>query len=190
LLLVRALTIAAEGASRSSLLVGKASPRHFFSFGFGAGIMRQISLHHSSWPFRNDFGMALWFRAEHFSEPSILLRVTDELGSGIDVSLVPLEKKSGDTATATVLAVSVLESGKVVQCIKANSCLLLPRVWYHVAVRHTRSRLKGVFSLSSREQISIGREHTSISKDYGSFTETETEHKKQRLKWSEWSVSL
>jgi hypothetical protein len=155
LLLVRALTIAAEGASRSSLLVGKASPRHFFSFGFGAGIMRQISLHHSSWPFRNDFGMALWFRAEHFSEPSILLRVTDELGSGIDVSLVPLEKKSGDTATATVLAVSVLESGKVVQCIKANSCLLLPRVWYHVAVRHTRSRLKGVFSLSSREQISI-----------------------------------
>ena len=155
LLLVRALKVAAEGASRSSLLVGKASPRHFFSFGYGPGMNRRISLRQTSWPFRNDFGMALWFRAERFCNSSVLLRVSNEIGSGLEVSLLPLHKNSKDHASATVLAVSILESGKVVHCIKVNSCVLLPRVWYHVGVRHTRSRLKGVFSLSSREQLAI-----------------------------------
>ena len=152
LLLVRALKVAAEGASKSSLLVGKASPRHFFSFGYGPGMKRNVNLRQTNWPFRNDFGMALWFRAERFCNSSVLLRVSNEIGSGMEVSLLPLDKKS---QSATVLAVSILEAGKVVECIKVNSCVLLPRVWYHVGVRHTRSRLKGVFSLASREQLVI-----------------------------------
>ena len=155
LLLVRALKVATEGASRSSVLIGKASPRSFFSFGYCQGLRRTISLEKSPWPFRNDFGMALWFRAEHFSESSVLLRAEDGSGSGIEVSLLPLDTASTSATTPTVLAVSTLSEGKPSQFIMVKSCLLLPRVWYHVAIRHTRSRLKGVFSLGSREQVSI-----------------------------------
>ena len=155
LLLVRALRVATEGASRSSVLVGKASPRSFFSFRYGKGVRRAICLQKTPWPFRNDFGMALWFRAERFSASSTLLRVTNEAENGIEVSLLPLELNAATGTTATVLAVSVLENGQPSQIIRVNSCVLLSRVWYHVAIRHTRSRLKGVFSLSSREQLSI-----------------------------------
>jgi hypothetical protein len=153
LLLIRALNVAAEGASKSSLLVGKASPRHFFSFGYGPGMSRDISLRQT--PFKNDFGMALWFRAERFCDSSALLRSVNEMGSGIELSLIPVNNKTIDDMSAAVLAVSILEAGKVVHCIKVTGCVLLPRVWYHVGLRHTRSRLKGVFSLASREQISI-----------------------------------
>jgi hypothetical protein len=155
LLLVRALQTAAAGASRSSLLVGKASPRTFFSFVSGPGIVRTINLEKSSWPFKNDFGMALWFRAECFKDSSTLLRVTNQSGNGVEVSLLPLSKETKSSATATVLAISILEAGKPIHCIKVSQCILHERVWYHVAVRHTRSRLKGVFSLGSREQVSV-----------------------------------
>jgi hypothetical protein len=50
LLMIRALSTAAEGASHSSLLVGKASPRHFFSFGLGHGLARTFQSM-SNWPF-------------------------------------------------------------------------------------------------------------------------------------------
>ena len=155
LLLVRALRIAAAGASRASLLVGKASPRHFFSFVSGEGISRTISLEKSSWPFKNDFGMALWFRAEYFSDSSTVFRATDQSGNGTEISLLPVMKRAKGPPTATVLAISILEAGKAVHCIKVSKCVLHARVWYHVSVRHTRSRLKGVFSLASREQVSV-----------------------------------
>lgn len=154
-LLVRALKTAAAGASRSSLLAGKASPRSFFSFAAGPGITRTISLDKAPWPFRNDFGMALWFRAERFSSSSTLLQATDQASNGIEISLLPLEEKASESPAATVLAISILQDGKPVKCIQVQTCILHPRVWYHVAVRHRRSGLKGVFSLSSREQISV-----------------------------------
>lgn len=165
LLMIRAITTAAEGSSRSSLLVGKASPRYFFSFGLGHGLARTFQSM-STWPFRNDFGMAVWFRAESldFSNsrkcPKLLSARTHD-GGGIDVSLMPLRKKEGSDTPATVIAVTVFDSqanGKEaseVQQIKLERCVLLPQVWYHVAVRHTRSRLKGVFSMSSRQHVSI-----------------------------------
>lgn len=165
LLLIRAITTAAEGASRSSLLVGKASPGHFFSFGLCHGLARNFQSI-SNWPFRNDFGMAVWFRAENFDTtntrqcPTLFSARTHD-GGGIDVSLVPLQKKNGSDTPATVISVTVFDSqgkGKdesEVQQIKLERCILLPQVWYHVAVRHTRSRLKGVFSMSSRSQVSI-----------------------------------
>ena len=153
LLLIRALRTGAAGASRS--LYGKADPRTFFSFTCGPGMKRNINLEKSPWPFKNDFGMALWFRAECFKESSTLLRVTNEAGDGTEVSLSPLSKTDSGSVVATVLAISILEAGKVVGCIRIHNCILHERVWYHVAVRHTRSRLKGVFSLSSREQLSV-----------------------------------
>lgn len=165
LLMIRACSTAAEGASRSSLLVGKASPRHFFSFGLGHGLARTFQSM-SNWPFRNDFGMAVWFRAEsldfsHAKKCPKLLSARTHDGGGIEVSLMPLQHKKGAGTLATVIAVTVFDSqangreASEVQQIKLERCVLLPQVWYHVAIRHTRSRLKGVFSMSSRQHVSI-----------------------------------
>ena len=56
--IVRALRTAGAGASRP--VISKVPPRHFFSFG-GSGLKRSIN-GLSTWPFRNDFGMAVWLR--------------------------------------------------------------------------------------------------------------------------------
>jgi hypothetical protein len=167
LLLVRALQTATESASRSFLMMGKATLRHFFSFGSGKGLSRNIS-GLASWPFRNDFGFTAWFRAETFynkdSKNPVLLSVRAEDGGGIEVSLVPLDEEKGsdsDPPSAAALSISIFDSDPdgleeiEVQRLRVPGCILLPRVWYHVAVRHTRSRLKGVFSLSTRQQVSI-----------------------------------
>ncbi|CAB9514210.1 Lipopolysaccharide-responsive and beige-like anchor protein [Seminavis robusta] len=189
LLLVRALHAATEGASRSIFFMGKASISNFFSFGGGKGLSRTIS-GLSSWPFRNDFAMAIWFRAETFivgnnnnnqegkSDHPALLSVLAEDGGGIEISMMSLDddnnnnnnnnnnnkpsNNNGETSTsAAVLVVSIYDSDPngmeqvEVQRLRVPGCILLPRVWYHVAVRHTRSRMKGVFSLSTRQQVSI-----------------------------------
>ena len=167
LLLVRALQIATEGSSRSIFLRGKTSFSNFFSFGGGKGLRRTIS-GLSAWPFRNDFGMAVWFRAETFasgnSKYPVLLSVRSEDGGGIEISIMPLENDShaeSNTASAAVLVISVFDSDPdgmeevEVQRLRMPGCILLPRIWYHVAVRHTRSRMKGVFSLSTRQQVLI-----------------------------------
>jgi Domain of unknown function (DUF4704) len=153
LLLVRALRSAAAASSRSSL--GKADPKSFFSFTSGIGLTRTINLEKSSWPFKNDFGMALWFRAECFEESSTLLRITTDVGDGILVTVEPLDEAASGKANASVLTVSVMEDGKAVESIKIRQGILHERVWYHVAVRHTRSRLKGVFAMGSREQLVV-----------------------------------
>lgn len=153
-LMVKALTAAAEGDSQSTFLVGKASPKHFFTFGRSPSGLSRTVTSLPNWPFRNDFGAAVWFRCESFDqeEHPILLSISSRQGAGIDVSLMPLE----DDKTASVIVVTVRDAGstEVEQAIVKN-CVLLPRVWYHLGVRHTRSRLKGVFSLSSRQQISV-----------------------------------
>lgn len=168
LLLIRALQTATDGASRSFLMMGKAYLRHFFSFGGGKGLTRTIS-GLTSWPFRNDFGMAVWFRAETFqnetSTSPILLSVRAEDGGGIEVSLSPLEEDKAETdsssSVAAALVISIFDSGSdggenvPTHKLRVPGCVLLPRVWYHVGLRHTRSRLKGVFSLSTRQQITI-----------------------------------
>jgi hypothetical protein len=153
-LMVKALTVAADGDSQSTFLVGKASPKYFFTFGKSpCGLSRTVTSL-PNWPFRNDFGAAVWFRCESFDqkEHPILLSIASLQGGGVDVSLMPLE----DDKTATVIVVTVRDAGstEVEQAIVRN-CVLLPRVWYHLGVRHTRSRLKGVFSLSPRQQISV-----------------------------------
>jgi Domain of unknown function (DUF4704) len=180
LCLTRALKTAAAGASRSSLLP-KSVPSHYFSFGggvnkIGSGMQRTIN-GLSVWPFRNDFGMALWFRAECFPsanksgrtkcERIVLFSVLTDEGGGIEISLVPIDNDASLTAShVRTIAVSIYDSdfsdqkGEIEQApthhIKARGgCVLLPQVWYHVSVRHTRSRLKGVFSLATRQQLSI-----------------------------------
>lgn len=150
LAMTRCLATAAIGSARPTL--PKSPPRHFFIFG-GKGMRRTVS-GLTSWPFRNDFGLATWFRADRFDHRSSVLfsaRVAD--GGGIVVALVPLD----DNSTGASVEVHIYDSGKQQPSHRARvgQCILLPRVWYHLAVRHTRSRLKGVFSLSTRQQLSV-----------------------------------
>ena len=121
-----------------------------FSFMSGSGITRTINLGQKPWPFRNDFGSAFTFRSESFSleKDCVLLRVIDERGCGFEISTIPLP-------LVAVLSIKIVENHSMVECIKVNNCPLHARVWYHIAVRFTRSRLKGVFSLSSREQLTV-----------------------------------
>jgi hypothetical protein len=154
LMMVRALSIAANGEFQATFLVGKASPKHFFSIGKSSdGISRAI---HSltNWPFRNDFGFAVWFRCDAFDQDDdpIILSISSVQGSGIDVSLTSLNE--GNAARVLSVTVCDIESSEV-ETVLVKNCILLPRVWYHLGIRHTRSRLKGVFSLSSRQQISV-----------------------------------
>lgn len=180
--LVRALKSGIVGASRSKLLP-KSAPLHYFSFGGHFDQLNSVSescLQRTIngitvWPFRNDFGMALWFRAERFprsqkhSDRVILFSVRTEQGGGIEISLVPIDddvEHSSSPSNVRTLAVSIYDSDPSMETntksmapnhyLKARGgCVLIPQVWYHVAVRHTRSRLKGVFSLSTRQQLSI-----------------------------------
>jgi len=167
LLLVRAIKEATDGASRSIFFTGKTSLNHFFSFGGGKGLSRTIS-GLSSWPFRNDFGMAVWFRAETFDNRDlkypVLLSVRAEDGGGVEISLMPLRDSSSNdlaASSAAALVISIFDSDPTgqesveVQRLRIPGCVVLPRMWYHVAIRHTRSRMKGVFSLSTRQQVSV-----------------------------------
>lgn len=153
-LIVKALTTATEGCSESASWVGKANQKSFFTFGKQSdGICRTIQAL-PNWPFRNDFGVAVWFRMESISEkePSNLVHVSSPCGAGTEVSILSLENDKA----ASVIAVTVYDAGHTnVERAIVNNCVLVPRVWYHLAVRHTRSRLKGVFSLSARQQISV-----------------------------------
>lgn len=151
LVLTRAMTTAATGAAQQSFLLTKASPAHFFLF-HGQPLKRSIK-GLTSWPFRNDFGMAAWFRIEEGGE-STLLRVQTDEGAGIAVSLVPI---GSPDSPAYTIDVAIYDAGNQTPAhrLVVSTCVLLPRLWYHLAVRHTRSRLKGVFSLSTRQQLSI-----------------------------------
>ena len=158
LLLLRALGLAASIVPRSNILLVNKNPLHFLSFISGPGITRTIKLERSTWPFRNDFACAFAFRAEDFTEGPkrvILFAAVSDDGDGIEISLVPLQKKTTNHASAGLLSISMIEKSKSVKTINISGCPLHSRVWYHVAVRHTRSRLKGVFSLSSKEQLTV-----------------------------------
>ncbi|GAX27124.1 hypothetical protein FisN_13Lh328 [Fistulifera solaris] len=151
LALVQAMRTAALGSSRSHVL--KSSPRHFFCFNQSEGLQKTIhGLPH--WPFRNDFGMALWFRAERFDGNPILFSARSDDGGGIEVSLA---KVDNPVSHACTIIVSIFDSNidEPAHQLKVNGYVMLPRVWYHLAIRHSQSRLKGVFSLGARYQISI-----------------------------------
>jgi hypothetical protein len=153
--LVRAIRTAAVGAARPSVM-SKIPQQHFFSLDGSAGLQRTIT-GLSTWPFRNDFGLAVWFRAENVSsqDAPVLLNVRTDDGGGIQVSLVPLQQLQSENACTVAVSIFDSDRPEPVRTITVHGCVLLPRVWYHLAVRHTRSRLKGVFSLSTRQQLSI-----------------------------------
>ena len=155
--MVRAVRTAAFGSSRP-LVLSKIPPQFFFNLSGSTGLHRSLT-GLAAWPFRNDFGMALWFRAERFDasnhQSPVLLSVRTDDGGGIQVSLVPLhQRRSSDAYTVAVTTFNSLQH-EPARTVTVQGCVLLPSMWYHLAVRHTRSRLKGVFSLSTRQQLSI-----------------------------------
>lgn len=161
LALLAAATTAAGASPRAGWQTP--APRDCFVMGGGTGWTKTLS-GLASWPFRNDFGLAMWFRVERFFDekqyhPITLLSARSDDGGGIEVSLVRIPTTASTTAACTI-AVSVFDSEKKhrdqpAHSVTVRGCVLLPRVWYHLGVRHTRSRLKGVFSLSTRQQLSI-----------------------------------
>jgi hypothetical protein len=152
------------GASSPAPSPSSFTPDHFFIWtGRPEGRKRKIS-GLASWPFRNDFGLALWFRADHL-DPSrypVLLSYRAETATsensgegGVDVSLVPLGRGTGTDACTIQVSVYDYDRQVPAQTLHVPGCVLLGSVWYHLAVRHSNARLKGVFSLSSRQQVTI-----------------------------------
>jgi len=97
--------------------------------------------------------------------PVILMSCRASNGAGFEVRFVPPSPQQN----CAVIQVCVFDSSppstaspknldnqeKASRILTVRQCVLLPRVWYHFAVRHTRSRMKGVFSLSTRQQVSV-----------------------------------
>ena len=120
----------------------------------------------SHWPFRNDFGMACWFQLNETDSTVVLLRIQqrpEDGGGGIEISLEeatsPTTSRTSDTTTSFVIGIHIYDAHKTdrpVQSVRVTNCVLLPNVWYHIAVRHSRS-FKGVFSrsLSSRQHVTV-----------------------------------
>lgn len=128
---------------------------HTFVFAGSEPLHRTITgLSH--WPFRNDFGCALWFRAERFT-PGVTITL-------VSVEMLQQEPSSHHKVQLQLQLIPVADGGACTLSVSTGAATtvhqpggfcVLPRVWYHVAVRHTRARMKGVFKLSSREQLSI-----------------------------------
>lgn len=155
--IIRMLRYAAEYSTQSIGILDKVGPKAFFSFGdCGKGL--STTLANKPWPFKHDFAMACWFRAETFVRASfrsgsgdnrqgtVLFRARTQDGGQIEISF---ESCSGSDdnlfATAATLLVTVADAHdpndhKIPRKIRLVGCVLSPSVWYHVAVRMTKSK--------------------------------------------------
>lgn len=171
--IIRMMRYAAEYSTQSTGILDKVGPQSFFSFGDGGdsdGLF--ASLENKHWPFKHDFGMACWFRAETFgrasfrggngnkNQDSVLFRARTQDGGQIEVSF---ESCSGGTddifASAATLLITITDAHgpdvqKTPRKVRLVGCVLSPLVWYHVAVRLTKSK-PSPFSLNKTNELSI-----------------------------------
>ena len=171
---VRLLRYAAEYSTQSTGILDKVGPRSFFSFGDG-GQGLSASLINKPWPFRHDFGMACWFRAESFHragfrkgsgddhQSTVLFRARTQDGGQIEISFESSCSGGSDDlfATAATLLVTVRDARepnvqKIPRKVRLVGCVLSPLVWYHVGVRLTKTK-PSPFSLnfSKTNELSI-----------------------------------
>jgi hypothetical protein len=179
------LRYAAEYSVRSNGVVDRPGPRTFFSFFGGGGDEGDgrrggsglaASFDGMAWPFRYDFGVACWFRAESFAAPPrpgagevVLFRARTRSGARIEVSFEShYGHNDAATSAAATLVITVADAdassstgdrrgaapGGPPRRVRLAGCVLSPLIWYHVAVRLTRSRL-GRFSLTSKDEVSV-----------------------------------
>ena len=161
--LLRALIVAAEGSSLARKLRGKASPQCFFCFGRSEGISHTLhpglnTKAETGWPFKTSFGMACWFRLERFLSPSqnvsnvqdqVLFKICSGDGTSFEVSFRVLGSSAGrfDNTTAANIVFSVRDSdtsrktpqAPLSRSIEMVACPIVPRVWFHIAIRHVKS---------------------------------------------------
>jgi len=86
-------------------------PKAFFTFDNGLGLFIPKTKPCWSWPFRNDFGFAVWIRAQTFENSSdeiLLLSVQAEDGFGIEVRLEPVFVEEHALATIAVRVTSII----------------------------------------------------------------------------------
>jgi hypothetical protein len=155
--IIRLLRYAADYSSQSIGILDKVGPQSFFSFGDSAkGLCTTLA--NKPWPFRYDFCMACWFRAETFvrasyrsgsgniTQSTILFCAQTKDGAKIELSFESCSG-GGDNlfVTAATLLVTVADAhepnvNKTPRKIRLVGCVLSPKVWYHVAVRLTKSK--------------------------------------------------
>ena len=196
--IIRSIRYAAEYSNQINgsgmLLMDKPGPRTFFSFGKSGGkltsgnrgLSASFQTSNTNWPFKYDFGMACWFRAESFSAfhdnrtsskvddddavNVVLFSARAQNGAQIEVSFKSHSVESGgsdggSSSTAATLIVTITDattndsSARPKQRkVRLVGCVLSPLVWYHVAVRLSRPRLSR-FSLAP---FTISKDEVSI----------------------------
>jgi len=149
----------------------------------GGGLLAAHAKGGPRWPFKTDWAASIWFRADSFGSPKVVkgrgvaggsevegptllsLRTAD--GAGVEIRLVPF---ATGAATLTITCydsvptpaslstrslTSALQSSQP-QTARLKGCVLTPRVWYHLSLRHTKSRFRG-FSLGNavRDEITV-----------------------------------
>lgn len=172
--IIRALRYAAEYSVRSNGIIDRPGPQAFFSFGKEGGMSSSSSSSTTSglsvsldmtWPFKYDFGMACWFRTESFmastpTEDCVLFSARSYRGATIEISFEShsvesmVDGSGGSVATLFVTVIDADPTSKLSRRVRLVGCVLSPLVWYHVAVRLTRSKLSR-FSLTSKDEVSI-----------------------------------
>lgn len=176
--IIRMLRYTAEYSAQSNGILDKVGPQSFFSFGDGRQGL-STTVFNKPWPFRHDFCVACWFRAETFvrasvrsgggdnSQNTVLFRARSFDGAKIEVSF---ESCSSDFSaasaigsvgsTAATLVVTVTDAHELnthaPRKVRLVGCVLTPLVWYHVAVRLTKSK-SGPFSMNfnNKNELSI-----------------------------------
>ena len=106
---------------------------------------------------------------EDHKDTSILLDMRSADGAGISVRLVPfatgaatLTVTSTDAAptpaSLTYLSTRTLTaalSSSQPQSVRLKGCVLLPRVWYHVCIRHTKPKFRGMSLSNVRDEVTV-----------------------------------
>lgn len=157
--ILRALIVATEGSSAATKLRGKASPQSFFCVGRSSRFVQTLypgkdrnRVH--SWPFMASFGMACWFRIEGFT-PSFsdgvenkqtLFKICSGDGTSFEISFKRLESVPKGANCVAHIIYSVRDSERsrkeaqtqLSRCIEIKDFPIVPHVWFHIAVRHTR----------------------------------------------------
>mmetsp|Transcript_11727 Transcript_11727/g.21928 ORF Transcript_11727/g.21928 Transcript_11727/m.21928 type:complete len:2939 (+) Transcript_11727:68-8884(+) len=159
-LILRALIVGTEGSSATTKLRGKASPRSFFCVGRSSRFVQTLypakDQNHriNGWPFKTSFGMACWFRIEGFApsfndgveNKQILFKICSGDGTSFEISFQRLNSvnKGADSVAHIIYSVRDSErSRKEAQTqlsrhIEVMGFPIVPHVWFHIAVRHTR----------------------------------------------------
>jgi len=168
LLTIQSLEVAAQGDinALTSGLRGSIVFDHVFSFSGVQGLSLPQTKPAWPWPFRYDFGVALWLRAEPFESslnlPITILSTKANNGTEIEIQFRTLATSSKCTdadldrtvATLCVLVRDCQDLKLAQRTMKLKGHVILSGLWYHLAIRLTTQSYRGYFS-APRDEISI-----------------------------------